>query len=87
MHAQALLWLGRSYGAEKKYAEAHGFYERIILGYPGFSEELAMAFYEDIQVLKLMGETASVQLTYDAFKMTPGLENTEGALLIGKEFE
>ena len=87
MHAQALLWIGRAYATEEKHAEAHGFYERIILGYPGFSEELAMAFYEDIQVLKLMNEPASVQMTYDAFKLTPGLEGTEGALLIGKEFE
>jgi TolA-binding protein len=87
MHAEALLWIGRAYVAEEKYAEAHGFFERIILGYPGFSEELAMAFYEDIQVLKLMGESASVQMVYDAFKLTPGLEGTQGALLIGKEFE
>ena len=87
MHAQALLWIGRAYLAEEKYAEAHGFFERIILGYPGFSEELAMAFYEDMQVLKLMNEPTSVQMTYDAFKLTPGLEDTEGAALIGKEFE
>ena len=87
MHAQALLWIGRAYVTEEKYAEAHGFFERIILGYPGFSEELAMAFYEDIQVLKLMNEPASVQMTYEAFQLTPGLEDTEGALLIGKEFE
>jgi TolA-binding protein len=87
MHAQALLWIGRAYLAEEKYAEAHGFFERIILGYPGFSEELAMAFYEDIQVLKLMNEPTSVQMVYDAFKLTPGLEDTEGAALIGKEFK
>ena len=87
MHAQALLWIGRAYLTEEKYAEAHGFFERIILGYPGFSEELAMAFYEDIQVLKLMNEPTSVQMTYDAFKLTPGLEDTEGAALIGKEFK
>jgi TolA-binding protein len=86
-HAQALLWIGRAYAAEKKYSEAHGFYERIILGYPGFSEELAMAYYEDIQVLKAMNETASVEMTYEAFKLTPGLEDTKGAVLIGKEFE
>ena len=87
MHADALLWIGRAYVVEEKYAEAHGFFERIILGYPGFSEVLAMAFYEDIQVLKLMGETTSVQMVYDAFKLTPGLEGTEGAELIEKEFE
>ena len=87
MHAQALLWIGRAYVAEEKYAEAHGFYERIILGYPGFSEELAMAFYEDIQVLKLMNEPTSVQMVYEAFKLTPGLEDTKGAALIGKEFK
>ena len=87
MHAQALLWIGRAYLTEEKYAEAHGFFERIILGYPGFSEELAMAFYEDIQVLKLMNDPTSVQMTYDAFKMTPGLEGTEGARLLGKEFK
>jgi tetratricopeptide (TPR) repeat protein len=87
MHAEALLWIGRAYVAGEEYAKAHGFYERIILGYPGFQEELAMAFYEDIQVLKLMGEAESVQMVYEAFKLTPGLEDTEGAVLIGKEFE
>lgn len=87
MHAQALLWIGRAYLAEEKYAEAHGFFERIILGYPGFPEELAMAFYEDIQVLKLMNEPTSVQMVYEAFKLTPGLEDTAGAALLGKEFE
>ena len=87
MHAQALLWIGRAYLAEDKHAEAHGFFERVMLGYPGFPAELAMAYYEDIQVLKLMGETASVQMVYEAFKLTPGLEDTEGAALIGKEFE
>ena len=34
-----------------------------------------------------MGETTSVQMVYDAFKLTPGLEGTEGAELIEKEFE
>jgi hypothetical protein len=38
-------------------------------------------------VLKLMNEPASVQMTYEAFQLTPGLEDTEGAALIGKEFE
>ncbi|MGJ8653858.1 MAG: tetratricopeptide repeat protein [Opitutaceae bacterium] len=86
-HAMALLWIGRSYAVEELYAEAHGFYERIILGYPAFSEMVAMAFYEDIRVLKLMGETESVQMVHEAFKMTPNMDDTEGAQLIRKEFE
>jgi TolA-binding protein len=87
MHARALLEIGRAYVAEGKLSEAHGFFERVILAYPGFKEELAMGFYEDIQVLKQMNDSASVQMVYDAFKLTPGLENTQGATLIGKEFE
>lgn len=87
MHALALLWIGRAYAVEEQYAEAHGFYERIILGYPAFSEVVAMAFYEDIRVLKLMGEAESVKTVYEAFKLTPNMEGTEGAQLIGKEFE
>lgn len=87
MHAKALLEIGRAYAAEGKLAEAHGFFERIILAYPGFKEELAMGFYEDLQVLKQMNDSESVRMVYEAFKLTPGLENTKGAALIGKEFE
>ncbi len=87
MHGDALLWIGRAYVAEEKYPEAHGFFERIMLGYPGFPELLAQGYYEDIQVLKKMGDTASVQTVYEAFKLTPGLEDTEAAKLIRKEFE
>lgn len=87
MHAQALLWIGRAYAAEEKYAEAHGFYERIMLGYPGFNEILATAFYEDIQTLRKMGEESSVQTVYEAFKATPGLAETKAGALIIEEFE
>jgi tetratricopeptide (TPR) repeat protein len=86
-HGQALLWIGRAYVAEGKYAEAHGFFERIMLGYPGFNELLGTAYYEDILALKKMGEPESVKTVYEAFKMTPGLEDTEAAALIRKEFE
>ncbi|MDQ8206356.1 tetratricopeptide repeat protein [Coraliomargarita sp. SDUM461003] len=87
MHARALLEIGRAYAAEGKLSEAHGFFERIILAYPGFKEELAMGFYEDIQVLQQMNDRESVQMVYDAFVLTPGLEGTQGAALIRKEFE
>ncbi len=86
-HGNALLWIGRAYVAEGKFSEAHGFFERIMLGYPGFNELLGTAYYEDILVLKKMGELASAQTVYEAFKMTPGLEETEAAALIRKEFE
>lgn len=87
MHGDALLWIGRAYVAEEKYSEAHGFFERIMLGYPGFSELLAQGYYEDIQVLKKMGHADSVQTVYEAFKLTPGLKNTIAGALIRKEFE
>lgn len=86
-HGDALLWIGRAYVAEGKLSEAHGFFERIMLGYPGFHDLLATAYLEDILVLKQMGETASAQRVYEAFQITPGLENTEAAALIRKEFE
>ncbi len=86
-HGEALLWIGRAYVAEDKFSEAHGFFERIMLGYPGFNELLATAYYEDILVLKQMGELASAQRVYEAFRITPGLEETEAAARIRKEFE
>lgn len=87
MQAKALLWIGRSYAAEGKFPEAHGFFERIMLGYPGFNQLLATAYYEDIIVLKKMGETESAQTVYEAFQLTPGLDETEMAKRIRKEFE
>jgi hypothetical protein len=69
------------------YAEAHGFFERIMLGYPGFPELMATAYYEDLKVLQKMGEAASVQTVLEAFKATPGLEATDAANLIRKEFQ
>ncbi|CAA6691628.1 MULTISPECIES: tetratricopeptide repeat protein [unclassified Lentimonas] len=86
-HGDALLWIGRSYVAEGKLSEAHGFYERIMLGYPGFNELLATAYYEDITTLKAMNEPESAQTVFEAFKLTPGLEDTKAAALIRKEFE
>ncbi len=87
LHAEALLELGRTYGSQGQYAEAHGFYERIILGYPSFKEILALAFYEDIKVLVAMNEMESARTVYEAYKETPGLEGTEGALKIEKEIQ
>lgn len=87
MHAEALLWIGRAYENEMLYAEAHGFFERIMLGYPGFPELMATAYYEDLKVLQKMGEAASVQTVLEAFKATPGLEATDAANLIRKEFQ
>ncbi|MDC0497335.1 tetratricopeptide repeat protein, partial [bacterium] len=86
-HGDALLWIGRAYVKEGKLPEAHGFFERIMLGYPGFNELLAIAYYEDIKVLKSMGEMESAKTVFEAFKMTPGLDETETADLIRKEFE
>jgi tetratricopeptide (TPR) repeat protein len=86
-HGDALLWIGRAYLKEGKLEEAHGFFERIMLGYPGFNELLAIAYYEDVKVLKKMGEPESAKTVYEAFNMTPGLDDTETADLIRKEFE
>ncbi|MGJ8650242.1 MAG: tetratricopeptide repeat protein [Opitutaceae bacterium] len=87
MHGDALLWIGRAYVEEGKLPEAHGFFERIMLGYPGFQELLAQGYYEDMKVLKAMGEPESVKTVYEAFMITPGLEDTAAAELIRKEFE
>ncbi|MDA9260343.1 tetratricopeptide repeat protein [Puniceicoccaceae bacterium] len=86
-HGDALLWIGRAYVAEGKLSDAHGFYERIMLGYPGFNELLATAYYEDVTTLKAMGEPESARTVFEAFKLTPGLEDTKAAALIRKEFE
>lgn len=85
-HAQALLAIGRSYNEEYKHAEAHGFFERVMLGYPGQNEEVAQAYYEDIKTLEMMGEPASMKTVYEAFLETPGLQGTKAAKKIRKEF-
>ncbi|MFP4156907.1 MAG: tetratricopeptide repeat protein, partial [Opitutales bacterium] len=85
-HAQALLWIGRAYNAEDRHEQAHGFFERVMLGYPGQTEEVAEAYYEDIKTLKRMGESASVETVYEAFLETPGLQDTKAGKKIKEEF-
>ena len=51
VHAQALFQTGESYMTEKKYAEAHGFFERTFLGYSQFSELCARAYLADAEAL------------------------------------
>ena len=55
VHAQALFQTGESYISEKKYAEAHGFFERTFLGYSQFSDLCARAYLADAEALLNLG--------------------------------
>ncbi|WP_269525290.1 tetratricopeptide repeat protein [Coraliomargarita parva] len=87
IHANALLMLGDSYADQSLYAEAHGFYERLILGYPFFHEVVALAFYKDIKTLVAMGETESARSVLKAYTETPDLQDTRGSKLIEEEIQ
>lgn len=86
LHAKALLMLGRSYNAENLHAEAHGFFERVMLGFPGHHEQMAEAYLEDLRTLQLMNEPASMKTVYKAFLATPGLRDTAAGKKLLEEF-
>ncbi|MGC6605388.1 MAG: tetratricopeptide repeat protein [Lentimonas sp.] len=63
LHATALYQTGESYMDEKKYPEAHGFFERTFLGYSQFGELGAKAYLKDAEALLAMGERAGAKAT------------------------
>lgn len=86
LHARALLMIGRSYNADNMHAEAHGFFERVMLGFPGQHEEMAEAYLEDLRTLRLMNEPSSMKTVYEAFLATPGLKETVAGKQLLEEF-
>ena len=62
-HARALFQTGQSYFAEKKFAEAHGYYERTFLAYSQFADCAARAYLEDAKTLLAMGSNSDALAT------------------------
>ena len=79
-HARALYQTGKSYFAEEKFAEAHGYFERTFLAYSQFTDWSARAYLADADVLIALGSKADALATLkEAIETLP--ENTETALL------
>lgn len=64
-HARALYQTGQSFFAEKKFAEAHGYYERTFLAYSQFYDWSARAYLADAEALIAMGSKADALQTLE----------------------
>jgi tetratricopeptide (TPR) repeat protein len=67
-HAHAHLELGLAYRRKGDLPEAHGFFERLIVAYGGYSEVVSWAYYYELLTLREMGETESVQQLLDEYR-------------------
>jgi TolA-binding protein len=63
LYARAFYGIGRSFEAEGKLAEAHGFMERVFVAYHHFSEWAARAYLADAQILLAMGQREDARNT------------------------
>ncbi|MGB0257192.1 MAG: tetratricopeptide repeat protein, partial [Coraliomargarita sp.] len=86
-HAEAHLELGMAYRRQGQLAEAHGFFERLIVAYGGYLETVSWAYYYDLLTLKEMGESESVQQLLEEYRTRLSvLEKTEAYPLINETF-
>lgn len=86
-HAEAHLELGLAYRRQGELAEAHGFFERLIVAYGGYPEVVSWAYYYDMLTLKELGETESVQQLLEEYRTRLSiLKNTEAYPLIDETF-
>lgn len=85
-HAKAHLLLGLAMFDLKNYAQAHGFFERIMLAFGGFRDEVAMAYYWDLKTLEAMNETESFNQLLTEVRTRDDLEGTEGFRLIRENY-
>lgn len=86
-HAEAHLELGLAYRRQGQLAEAHGFFERLIVAYGGYAETVSWAYYYDLLTLKEMGDTENVQMLLDEYRTRLAiLEKTEAYPLIDENF-
>ena len=67
-HAKAHLELGLAYKRIGKLGEAHGFFERLIVAYGGYSDIASWAYFYDLQVLEEMGEEESVDQLLEEYR-------------------
>ncbi len=86
-HAKAHLELGMAYRRQGQLAEAHGFFERLIVAYGGYAETVSWAYCYDLLTLQEMGETESVQQLLEEYRTRLSiLQQTEAYLLIDETF-
>lgn len=85
-HAKAHLLLGLAMYDLQNYAQAHGFFERIMLAFGGFQNEVAMAYYWDLRTLEAMNEPESVSKLLTEIRTRDDLKETEGFRLINENY-
>ncbi|WP_269524488.1 tetratricopeptide repeat protein [Coraliomargarita parva] len=86
-HAKAHLEIGLAYRREQQWAEAHGFFERLIVAYGGYAETVSWAYYYDLLTLEQMGETESVQQLLEEYKTRASvLSQTQAYELIKEKY-
>lgn len=86
-HAKAHLELGRAYRRQGKLEEAHGFFERLIVAYGGYSETVSWAYYYDMLTLEEMNQEESVRQLVDEYKTRSAvLSKTEAYPLIKERY-
>lgn len=84
--AKAHLLIGLAYYNLDRFAEAHGFFERLMLGFGGFSDEVALAYYWDLKALESMKETESVNQLKEEIRSRDDLKGTKGYRLIEENY-
>lgn len=84
--ARAHLQLGIAYYNQASYAEAHGFFERLMLGFGGFLDQVAMAYYWDIKTLEAMNADQDVKKLLAEVRTREDLKETEGYRLIEENY-
>jgi TolA-binding protein len=84
--AKAHLFLGIAYYNMQSYAQAHGFFERLMLGFGGFREQVALAYYWDLKTLEAMNESESVSQLLSEVRTRDDLKDTKGYRLIEENY-
>lgn len=84
--AKAHLLIGLAYYNMGRFAEAHGFFERLMLGFGGFRDEVALAYYWDLKALESMNETESVNQLKEEIRSRDDLKGTQGYRLIEENY-
>lgn len=74
-HAEALFKSGMSHFEDDQWDRAHTFFERVYLGYVGFPEWAANAYYYAGQSLERGGHRDDARRTYDEFLQNPVFQN------------
>ena len=70
--AEAQLYIGQAYDADKKPNDAISAYDRVIANYPAATEQVASAYYKRGLVMESLGQTDRARQSYDtAVKQYP----------------